>query len=62
MGLLLDFLDIDRSELSSINPQKKNSGKYQAKIAPDTRKRLESFFEPHNQKLFELLEMENPWK
>ena len=61
MGRLLDFLEIDRAELSFINPEKKNPGKYKSKMADETRERLESFFEPHNQKLFELLGIENPW-
>ena len=62
MGLLLDFLEVDSGELDLINPNESNLGGYKERMSNDIRNILEEFYEPHNEKLFRLLNMNNPWK
>lgn len=38
-----------------------NAGDYLEKVQPDTEKRLRTYFEPHNRKLYELLEQDFGW-
>lgn len=61
MASLINYLEIDPKELESINPEKKNTGGYKKHMDSKTRKLLEDFFKPHNEKLFNLLGVENPW-
>ena len=58
----LDFLDLpewepDAAELSD----KVNKGKYDEGMRPEIRRRLEEFFEPHNQRLYEYLGVDFGW-
>ena len=59
---VLDFLDLpewepEASELGD----KVNKGKYGQKMDPTTRRRLEDYFEPHNQRLYEYLGVDFGW-
>jgi hypothetical protein len=59
---VLDFLD-----LPEWKPKiwelwyKRNKGKYQEKLGPTTRQRLEDYFEPHNRRLYEYLGVDFGW-
>jgi hypothetical protein len=41
--------------------EKRNRGAYRQEMDPDTRRRLEEFFEPHNRRLYELLGIDFGW-
>ena len=41
--------------------EKRNKGAYRQEMDPDTRRRLEEFFEPHNRRLYELLGIDFGW-
>jgi hypothetical protein len=54
----LDFLGLPRFELKIETPR--SAGEY-APMHPDTRRCLQEFFVPHNQKLYDLLSMDFSW-
>ena len=56
---VLDFLDLPEWEPESWGAPKK--GGYEGEIDPKTRRRLEEYFEPHNQKLYEYLGTDFGW-
>lgn len=62
LNAVLDFFDLpawepDDSELS----QKRNKGPYEQGMEPGTRRRLEEFYEPHNQRLYDYLGVDFGW-
>jgi hypothetical protein len=56
---VLDFLDLPRWEAEA--PDKRNKGEYETQMAPATRQRLEEYFEPHNERLYEHLGVDFEW-
>ena len=57
---VLEFLDLPKWEPEA--SEKRNRGKYEQKMHPATRQRLEEYFEPHNEKLYEHLGVEFEWQ
>ncbi len=60
---VLDFLGLPdwEPEASEIVPKKRNAGEYERGMDPDTRRRLEAFYEPHNKRLYEYLGVDFGW-
>ena len=60
---VLGFLGLPAWEpnASETIPKKRNKGHHEREIAPDTRQRLEEFFEPHNERLYEHLGVDFGW-
>jgi Sulfotransferase domain len=59
---VLDFLELpDWEPEASELRDKVNKGKYEQGMDPATRRRLEDFFEPHNQRLYEYLGVDFGW-
>jgi hypothetical protein len=59
---VLDFLDLPGWELSAAELRdKRNKGGYEQKIEATTRRRLEDYFELHNQRLYEFLGVDFGW-
>jgi Sulfotransferase domain len=66
LQLVLDFLDLpdwkpEVSEIHNTGHFDQNKGNYDQKMNPATRKWLESYFEPHNQRLYEHLGVDFGW-
>ncbi len=62
LNLVLDFLDLpDWEPEASELRDKVNKGKYEQKMDPATRRRLEDYFEPHNRRLYEFLGVDFGW-
>ena len=57
---VLNFLGLSNWELEA--SEKRNKGKYEAKMDPITRQRLEEYFEPHNERLYEHLGVDFEWQ
>ena len=58
----LDFLDLPDWEPEAADlGDRVNKGKYSEGMSPEIRKRLEEFFEPHNQRLYEYLGVDFGW-
>ena len=57
---VLDFLDLPNWELEAL--EKRNKGKYEPRMDPTTRQRLEEYFEPHNERLYEHLGVDFEWQ
>jgi hypothetical protein len=57
---VLDFLELPTWEPEA--SEKRNRNKYEQEMHPATRQRLEEYFEPHNEKLFEHLGVEFDWQ
>jgi hypothetical protein len=56
------FLDLPEWEpRASELPKKRNEGKYEEGIDPATRRLLEEYFEPHNQRLYDFLGADFRW-
>jgi hypothetical protein len=56
------FLDLPEWEpRASELPKKRNEGKYEEGIDPATRRLLEEYFEPHNQRLYDFLGLDFGW-
>ena len=59
---VLDFLDLpDWEPEASELLDKRNTGGYEQKIDPATRRRLQDFFEPHNRRLYDHLGVDFGW-
>jgi hypothetical protein len=60
---VLNFLDLPKwePETSAFIPKKRNEGHYEREMDPATRRRLERYFEPHNQRLYEYLDVDFGW-
>jgi hypothetical protein len=56
---VLDFLNLPRWETEV--SEKRNKGEYETQMAPATRQRLEEYFEPHNERLYEHLGVDFGW-
>jgi Sulfotransferase domain len=57
-----DFLGLPEWELEASKlGKKRNAGSYEEGIDPTTRRRLEEYFEPHNQRLYEFLGVDFGW-
>jgi hypothetical protein len=63
LKVVLDFLDLPalEGEASEIIPNKRNEGHYEQEMDPATRRRLEEYFEPHNQRLYDFLGTDFGW-
>jgi hypothetical protein len=62
LKLVLDSLDLPSWEPEASNlSDKRNAGKYERRMDPALRRRLEEFFEPHNQRLYEYLGEDFGW-
>ena len=62
LKVVLTFLDLpdwqpDASELQ----QRRHSGTYKQTMDPSTRRQLEAYFEPYNQRLYECLDVDFGW-
>jgi hypothetical protein len=62
LKVVLTFLDLpdwqpDASDLQ----QRRHTGAYKQKMDPSTRRRLEAYFEPYNQRLYECLDVDFGW-
>jgi hypothetical protein len=58
----LGFLDLPEWEPEAADlGDKVNKGRYDQGMSPELRKRLEEFFEPHNQRLYEYLGVDFGW-
>jgi hypothetical protein len=62
LRVVLSFLDVAdwEPEAAELNI-KRNEGRYEQKMKPDTRRRLEEYFEPHNRRLYEYLGVDFGW-
>ncbi len=58
--LVFDFLALPDWEPETWEVRKKG-GKYEQKMDPTTRKRLEEYFEPHNRRLYDFLGVDFGW-
>jgi Sulfotransferase domain len=56
-----EFLDLPKSELEATILTTKRNRRTRRPMAPTTRQRLEQFFEPHNQRLYEYLGVDFDW-
>jgi hypothetical protein len=63
LKLVLDFLELPAWELEAREetPAKRNQGNYERRMGPATRRWLERFFEPHNQRLYAYLGVDFGW-
>jgi hypothetical protein len=62
LKVVLEFLDLpDWEPEASELPKKRNTGNYEGGMAPETRRRLEEYFEPHNRRLYEYLGVDFGW-
>jgi hypothetical protein len=60
---VLEFLDLPEwePEASELEGGKRNAGRYGEEMDPATRRRLEEYFEPHNQRLYDFLGTDFGW-
>jgi hypothetical protein len=60
---VLEFLGLPdwEPEASEIIPKKRNKGGYERGMDPATRRQLEEYFEPHNQRLYDYLGADFGW-
>ena len=62
LKVVLTFLDLpDWQPEASELQQRRHSGTYSQKMDPSTRRRLEAYFEPYNQRLYECLDVDFGW-
>jgi hypothetical protein len=62
LKVVLTFLDLpDWQPEASELQQRRHSGTYKQKMDPSTRQRLEAYFEPYNQRLYECLDVDFGW-
>jgi hypothetical protein len=62
LKVVLTFLDLpDWQPEASELQQRRHSGTYSQKMGPATRRRLEAYFEPYNQRLYEYLDVDFGW-
>jgi hypothetical protein len=62
LQLVLDFLDLPNWQPGPTgNSSRRNKGAYVQRMDPGTRRRLEDYFEPHNQRLYEYLGVDFGW-
>ncbi len=62
LKVVLTFLDLpDWQPEASELQQRRHAGAYRQKMDPSTRRRLEAYFEPHNQRLYECLDVDFGW-
>ena len=59
LKLLLDFLDLP--DWAPDEAETRNKGTYTENMDPETRRRLEEFFAPHNRRLYEYLGVDFGW-
>jgi Sulfotransferase domain len=62
LNVVLDFLDLPewQPETSELQ-ERRHQGGYGQKMDPSTRRRLEAYFEPYNQRLYEYLGVDFGW-
>jgi hypothetical protein len=62
LKVVLTFLDLpDWQPEPSELQQRRHTGTYRQKMDPSTRRRLEAYFEPYNQRLYECLDADFGW-
>ena len=72
LKLVEDFLELPDWQPEALEPRdgrdldkykriKRNKGRYEEEMDPTTRRRLEEYFEPHNQRLYEFLGADFGW-
>jgi hypothetical protein len=62
LKVVLTFLDLpDWQPEASELQQRRHTGTYRQKMDPATRRRLEAYFEPYNQRLYEYLDVDFGW-
>jgi hypothetical protein len=62
LKVVLNFLELpDWQPEASKLQQRRHAGTYKQKMDPSTRRRLEAYFEPHNQRLYEYLGVDFGW-
>ncbi len=63
LKVVLEFLDLPDWEpgAEELMGSKRNEGDYGWEMDPDTRRRLEEYFEPHNQRLYDFLGIDFGW-
>jgi Sulfotransferase domain len=62
LKVVLTFLDLPdwQPEVPELQ-QRRHTGTYKQKMDPSTRRRLEAYFEPYNQRLYECLDVDFGW-
>jgi Sulfotransferase domain len=62
LKVVLTFLDLPDWQPEALElQQRRHSGTYIQKLDPSTRQRLEAYFEPYNQRLYECLDVDFGW-
>ena len=62
LKVVLTFLDLpDWQPEASELQQRRHTGTYRQEMDPSTRRRLEAYFEPYNQRLYECLDVDFGW-
>jgi hypothetical protein len=63
LEVVLEFLDLPEwaPDASELEGGKRNAGRYEQRMDPATRRRLEEYFEPHNQRLYDFLGTDFGW-
>jgi hypothetical protein len=62
MRVVLDFLDLPEWNPGIIKHGiSRNEGSYEGETNPVTRRRVEEYFEPHNQRLYDFLGVDLGW-
>jgi hypothetical protein len=62
LKVVLDFLDLPEWEPEALELQaRRHEGGYRQKMDPSTRRRLETYFKPYNQRLYECLDVDFGW-
>ena len=61
LKVALNFLELPEWEPEASELQKKRNARKYEEMNPATRRRLEEYFEPHNQRLYEYLGVDFGW-
>jgi hypothetical protein len=62
MKVVLNFLNLPDWQPEAADLQQgRHTGSYKQRMDPSTRRRLEAYFEPHNQRLYECLDVDFGW-
>jgi sulfotransferase family protein len=63
LKVVLEFLGLPEWEpgAEELEGGKRNEGRYEQKMDPSTRRRLEEYFEPHNRRLYDYLGVDFGW-
>jgi Sulfotransferase domain len=62
VGIVHQFLNLPKRDMSIPSSAEERNSRSYSPMAPATRQRLEQFFEPHNQRLYEYLDVDVGWQ